>query len=188
MLKRTLIAVAVVALLATSAQAFGPDPVTDSAGDERGFKIEPIEMDVFWPFVEFKALDLCVIPIKMEIGIMVQVHKCHKRKIVLKQVDCADISKGGGDFPCYKGCEDVNIRTNFPIKLGLDLNKTSAVIDKWEAYYDGDDFVDPAGSDWKKVTVCVKAWKANLFAVEASGEAGDKIQVGTVAITVKPNV
>jgi hypothetical protein len=187
MLKRTLIAVAVIGLMATMVQAAGPDPVIDNSGNERGFKLEPIKMSVFWPF-EYKAIDLCTIPVRLELGILVQVYKCHERKIILKQVDCAEIGKGGGDFPCYRDCEDVEIRTNFPIKLGLKKEKVGGVLKDWKAYYDGDDFVDPTGSGWKKVTVCVEAWKTQLFNEEATGEAGQKVHVGNVTITVKPNV
>jgi hypothetical protein len=187
MLKRTLIAVAVIGMLAVSVQAAGPDVHVDNSGNERGFKIDPIKMSVFWPF-EYKAVDLCKIPVRLEVGILVQVNKCHQRKIELKQVDCADIGKGGGDFPCYKDCEDVEIRTNFPIKLGLSKSKVGNVLKDWKAYYDGDSTIDPTGGSWKKVTVCVEAWKTQLLNHDASGEAGDWVHVGDVTITVKPNV
>jgi hypothetical protein len=187
MLKRTLIAVAVIGMLATSVQAAGPDPTLDTAGNERGFKIDPVKMNVFWPY-EYKALDLCTIPVRLEIGILVQVNKCPERKINLKQVDCAEIGKGGGDFPCYHDCEDVQIRTNFPIKLGLSKSKVGNVLKDWSAYFDGDDFVDPTGSSWKTITVCVDAWNTQLFNHDASGQAGDWVHVGNVTITVKPNV
>ena len=82
MLKRTLIAVAVVALLATSAQALGPDAHTGRLDSNAGIKVDPIKMDVLWPFVEYKALPLCVIPVKMKIGLFVQIEKCHEKKII----------------------------------------------------------------------------------------------------------
>ncbi len=185
MLKRTLIAVAVIGLMATTAQAqLGPQPISGAGG----FKIEPIKMDIFWPF-EYKSIDLCTIPVNIEIGIMVQVKDCHKRKINLKQVDCAEIGKGGGDFPCYRDCETVEIRTNFPIKLGLKKSKVGGVLNKWSAFIDGDvDTIEPTGGDFVKIDVCVEAWQTNLFNATASGEAGQMEHVGNVTITVKPNV
>ncbi len=188
MLKRTLIAITVVALLATSAQALGPDPETGTYGGKyQGFKIHPIKMDIFWPFVEYKALDLCVIPVKMEIGIMVQIEECNKKKIVLKQVECGDLGLGGGDWPCYTGCVNIKVRSNFDIKLGLKTAKIGPVLDKWKAYFDGADTVD-AVSGWNTLTVCVDAWKAKIYEVEALPTAGQTVDVGTVTVTVKPNV
>jgi hypothetical protein len=187
MLKRTLIAVAVIGMLAISAQAAGPDPHYDTSGKETGIKVDPLKMSVMWPF-EYQALDLCVIPVKLQVGILVQVKECNKRKILLKQVDCAEIGKGGGDFPCYHDCEEVKIRTNFPIKLGLNKVKVGNVIKDWKAYFDGDDFVDPTGNSWKKVTVCVDAWKMQLLNHDTSGDADDWVHVGDVHLTVKPNV
>jgi hypothetical protein len=195
MLKRTLIAIAVVALMASSVHAIGPEPYWPGGNEASGkLKIEPEKMNIFWPFVEYKKLDICIIPIRLEIGIFVEVKDCNKRKIELVQVDCGDIGKGGGDFPCYSDCEDVEIRTNFPITIGTRLIKESNVIDKWTSYYkEGDDKkgsvnIDPTGSSWQKVTVCVDAWKARLYEEEHDGTAGKKVNVGKLAITVKPNV
>jgi len=186
MLKRTLIAITVVALLATSAQALGPDPHTGKMGNDTGIKIDKMNMNIYWPF-EYKSLDLCTIPVFMDVGVMVQVEKCNERKIILKQVECGDIGKNTqGDWPCYKDCEDVKIRSNINVVLGLTKAKkgNTNVLDQWNAYFkDGVNTVD-ALSGWKTITVCVDAWKAKLF--EAA--PGDKIEVGEVTITVKPNV
>ena len=187
MLKRTLIVVALVALLATSAQALGPDPHTGKQGDHTGVKVNIEEMDIGWPF-EYKALNLCVIPVYMHVGYFVQVEKCYDRKIKLVQVDCADQrvalgSNDGGNWPCYYDCEDVKIRANFEAKLGLKLDTVGATIDKWEAWFDGSDIVDASGG-WNTVTVCVKAWKAKLYGTTP----GTEVHVGNVTITVKPNV
>jgi hypothetical protein len=188
MLKRTLIAIAVVALLATSAQALGPDPETGTQTGNAGIKIHPIKMDIFWPFVEYKALDLCTIPVKMEIGIFVQVEKCHEKKIILTQRECGDLGLNPAvDWPCYKGCVDVKIRSNFDVKLGLKTAKVGPVLDKWKAYFSGADTVD-AVTGWNTITVCVEAWRAKLYETEHLGGVGQKVDVGTVTITVKPNV
>ena len=189
MVKRTLIAIAVVALLATSTQALGPDPHSPVDGDfdekHNSIKVNIVEMDIGWPF-EYKALNLCVIPVYMNVGYFVQVHECTKRKIELRQVDCGDIGKKDEDWPCYLDCEDVKIRANFEVKLGLELAKNDAgddIIKDWDKYYDGADVVAGDGG-WHTVSVCVKAWKAQLY----KHNPGKKVQIGTLTVTVKPNV
>jgi hypothetical protein len=185
MLKRTLIAIAVVALVATSAQAFGPEPhdgTGDFGGKHQSIKVDIQKLEIGWP-VEYKALTLCVIPVKMSVGYFVQVEKCSERKIKLVQVDCEGdgFGKGPGDWPCYYDCEDVKVRANFNAKLGLKLTKIGGVIKDWEAYFKDGDTVDASGS-WNTITVCVKAWKAQLM----KESPGMEINVGTVTITVKP--
>jgi hypothetical protein len=190
MLKRTLIAITLVGLLATSAQALGPEPWTATTDDEGnpvygkgGIKVDDAYAAI-WPF-EYKALDLCAIPVYMKVGILVQVHECHKRKIQLIQVPCGDIGKGSGDWPCYRDCDVVKVRANFDVKLGLKLEKNdSGVIDKWSAFFkDGVDTVD-ALTGWNDITVCVDAWKTQL----TNSAPGNEVRVGTVILTVKPNV
>ena len=188
MVKRTLIAIAVVALLATSLQAaLGPEPhygtrVQD--GQHTGIKVNPEDMTIGWPF-EYVALDLCTIPVKMEIGYYVEVHKCNELQIKLVQVDCADLVKHANEtWPCYQDCTDVTIRSNFEVKLGLNKAKIGNVLDAWDAYIKGD--VATVGPGEDTITICVEAWKARLF--ESDAAAGSVVNVGTVTITVKPAV
>lgn len=189
MLKRTLIAITVVALIATSAQALGPVPHTNKADDAGNpifgtgqIKVNNMNMTIGWPF-EYKALNLCVIPVYMNVGYYVQVEKCNERKIQLEQVDCADIGKGSGDFPCYKDCETVKIRSNFEVKIGVNKEKVGGVLNDWKAYIDGSDVVT-ASTGWKDISVCVEAWKTKLL----EHAPGTKVEVGKVILTVKPNV
>ncbi len=183
MVKRTLIAIAVVGLLATAAHALGPDPHYGTYdGKYQSIKVNIEKISIGWPF-EYKALDLCVIPVYMHVGYYVQVEKCNERKIKLVQVDCGDIGKGGGDWPCYFDCENVNIRANFEVKLGLKFSTIGSVIDKSDKYFDGGDTVDASGN-WNTIKVCVKAWKARLY----KNAPGTEIKVGELTITVKPNV
>jgi hypothetical protein len=181
MVKRTLIAIALVAFLASMAPAeisvhyFGP------IDNDKGVKVDGNEK-VFWPY-EYKAVDICDMPVKMEIGGYVEIDDCTKRKIVLKQVDCAEIDKGTGDFPCYVDCEKIKIRANFDAKLGTRLVKDSPVIDKWEGFYDGGDVV-PGDGGWHEMSVCVKMWKAKLW----SGTVGEEVKIGTLFVTAKPDV
>jgi hypothetical protein len=194
MLKRTLIAITVVALLATSAQAYGPDPETGSTGGDNnnnGIKIHPIKMDIFWPFLEYQALDLCVIPVKMKVGVFVQIEKCKDRKIILTQQECGDIGKGSGDWPCYYGCENIKVRSNIDVKLGLKRSRSGGWIpadNKWSAAFSGGNDTVDGGTGWQTLEICVKAWQVNLANDKINATAGETVDVGTVTVTVKPNV
>ena len=190
MIKRTLIAIALVALLATTAQAaleeyhHGYDPSDGSWDGKSGaVKVDGTDKPTFrWPYtISYKALVICQIPIKMDIGMYVQVINCKDKKIVLQQVDCGDIGKGDDKYPCYLGCTTFDVRSNFEVKLGSALHKDSDVIKNWEAYYDGGSVV-PA-STTTNIKLCVKAWEAQLW----EHAAGDQVSVGSVDITVKPN-
>jgi hypothetical protein len=180
MIKRTLIAIAVVALLATSAHAALSEhyfPI----GDSHAVKVDGSE-NVRWPY-EYKALTVCTIPIKMHVGMYVQVLDCKKKKIVLQQVDCGDIGQGSDKYPCYLGCVSFSVRANFEVKMGQSLEKVGDVIKDWDCYYDGGDVV-PGDGDYHEVKVCVKAWNTAIY--EAA--PGDEVDVGKIHITVKPNV
>lgn len=167
MVKRMLIAIAVVALVATSVQA-----VDAPAGS--------IKKDASWP-TEYIALDLCEIPVVMDVGMYVQVKDCSKRKIKLVQVECDSIGKAG-KFPCYADCEDIEVRANFAAVLGLKLTKADpSPIKSWEAYFDGDNTV-PGDGVYKKLTVCVNAWESEIW----TAAPGDEVAVGKVTVTVKP--
>ena len=179
MIKRTLIAIAVVALLATSAHA-ALDIHYLPYGDHHAVKVDGSE-NVRWPY-EYKALVVCNIPIKMHVGMYVQVQDCKKKKIILKQVNCSDIGKGDGDYPCYLGCVEFNVRANFDVKMGASLHKDGDTINEWSAYYDGGDVVAGDG-DYHGVKLCVKAWKTSIY----KASPGDEVSVGSVDVTVKPN-
>jgi len=77
--------------------------------------------------VKYEAIDLCKFPVFMEVGHFVQIKECNKREIKLVQVDCESIGKDGGDFPCYKGCDVIEVRANFPAILNASLNKSGPI-------------------------------------------------------------
>lgn len=210
-MRRTLTAIAVMASLATAAQA-GLGEYYFPIGDHDGVKVDGSET-VRWP-VDYKDLTVCSMPIKMKLGMYVEVrwprgtdpidfndfndidddfefewdpndvtaNKNHHTKIVLQQVLCSDIGRDSSDWPCYFDCVDINIRANFQVILGTELVKTGGVIDKWEAYFDGTDIITGSG-EYEKVRVCVKAWKARL----PSAPAGEW-EVGKLLITVMPDM
>jgi hypothetical protein len=108
MIKRTLIAIAVVAILATTVNA----AITEwyfPIGDQSAVKVDGKETPTFrWPYeVSYKALTICSIPIKLQVGMFVQIEDCKNKKIVLTQVGCTEqvMGKGDGDFPYRQGME-----------------------------------------------------------------------------------
>ena len=193
MVKKTLLAITVIALLATSAQAaisvYSSTRIKDPNGVPIGYQLGKGNIKVegtssaFWPF-EYQALDLCSMPVKMKIGYFVSVKECHKRKIELVQVDCEDMGRGSGDWPCYTDCDNVQITTNFPIKVGVEFRDRSNIIDKYSAYIKGDTSVLQPGTT--TISVCIDAWKAKLQ--NSGGQAGTWATVGRLVVTVKPSV
>ena len=184
MIKRTLIAIAVVALLATSAHAALTEwyfPFV--SGDSSAVKVDGKEtVDFRWPYtVSYKELKICNIPIKMSVGMYVQVLDCKNLKIILGQVDCGDIGQGADKFPCYLGCVEFDVRANFDVAMGASLNKNGDTITDWEAYYEGGSSVAGDG-EYHKVKLCVKAWAPVIW----KATPGDEVDVGSVDVTVKP--
>ena len=187
MIKRTLIAIALVALLTTLAHAeltLSGDKLF--VGDHHAVKVDGSDY-VRWPW-EYKALDVCVIPVYMHVGMYAQVQDCKKKKVVLQQVDCGDIGKGGGDYPCYKGCVKFNVRANFEAVMGSYLTKKANddefknPVKDWESWIKSGSPV-PDDGNYHEVEACVKAWKTELY----KATPGDEVEVGKLHITVKPN-
>ena len=188
MVKKTLIAIALVAFLASTAPAaievYYWGPMSGGELDkESGVKSDGWQERVYWPF-DYKALDICAMPIKMNVGMYVDVKDCKDRKVILNQVDCGDINKGG-EYPCYLGCETINIRANFEVKLGTRIDRASAALvnGKVEGFYDGGNDVVPGDGAYHAVKVCVRAWSVDLW----NQPYGKELTVGTLYITAKPN-
>lgn len=190
MIKRTLIAIAVIALVANAVHAAGPDPhffESHVSGDKNvpdiTIKVNNETLDIGWPF-EYQKVTICTIPVFMNVGYFVQLEDCADRKIELQQVDCGDIGKGEGDFPCYFDCDTVRIRANFLVEVDTDkLKMSGSIMPDWDTYVDGDKTV-PADGSWKSINVCVKAWKVKLI----DHAPGSKVKVGDVKVRVRPKV
>ncbi|MHC4725971.1 MAG: hypothetical protein ACYS17_01990 [Planctomycetota bacterium] len=167
MVKKCIIALAVAALLATTVQAADPS----------------IKRDFDWPFT-YKPIGLCKMDVFMDIGHFVQMKDCNKRELEMKQVNCESIGEGSDDFPCYDGCEEFEVRANFPAVFGGELTNKSAVFKEVKVYFkDGDDQINGSTGDWEKVTICVKAWKTEIWKAD---EAKKKQKVADLTVTVKP--
>jgi hypothetical protein len=167
MVKKCIIALAIAALMVTTVHA--GDPAIKRDGD--------------WPW-EYKAIDLCKMPVYMDVGHYVQLKECHKRELKLVQVDCEAIGKDGGDFPCYSDCEDIEVRANFPAIFGATLSKIGPVLKDTSVYWkDGINQISGSTGDWEKLTICLDAWKAEIY---RAAEPAENALVGEVTITVKP--
>ena len=174
MIKKILIAIALVAFLAGTVQADSPY-----------FKFDWEKVPIAWPY-EYKALTLCTIPVYMNVGMYVKLKDCHKIKIELQQVDCGDIGQADDQFPCYSDCSELKITANFEVKLGGKLTKIGPVLagkDTGTKIYFDDDTVDGDGNE-QKHNICMDAWKADIWKTPSNMSE----QVGEIQLTVKPNV
>jgi hypothetical protein len=99
MLKRSVVAVAVAALLATGVRA-GEIKTHD------------------WP-TEFIPLEVTSIPVVMDIGYYIQIKDQDKLRIKLVQ-DTTDIHK-------FTGCTDMVVESNFNMDLSATITKTGAI-------------------------------------------------------------
>ena len=175
MVKKSIIALVIIALKISTVQAGEP-----------AFKYDPGQ----WPW-EYKAIDICKLPVYMEVGHYVQLKDCHKRELILEQVPCAlnkpeGLGKSEGDFPCYTGCEEIEVRANFPAIFGASLSKTSGILDQTSLYWKDDKNTingSLGGEAWEKLIICLDAWKVKLW---QAGTANAKAKVGEITINVKP--
>jgi len=136
---------------------------------------------ISYPFGSAATLPTQTIPIKMRVGMHVQVIT-HGREILLQSISCGAIGKNNNDYPCYHGCISFDVRTNFKVQLGGRLKKLSEIVSRWEAYYPGADAgVVPGDGFFHSVSVCVKSWQSRIWFVHP-GEA----EVGSLTVTVMP--
>jgi len=171
-----------------------------------------VNLSFWWPYtinICYKPLEVCQIPVYMEIGMYAEMQNCATTKIVLKQVPCSAIGHDKDknafgqiidNFPCYSGCTDISLRGNFDMQLGTVLYKFAVtgkpgvyVIDdgKWSARYTtkyGTPGNIIAGDGaFHKTELCVDAWSADIFYQSAPAPLpGSQVQVGEVAVTVMP--
>ena len=174
MVKKCIFALAVVALMFTAVHAATPSP-----DDQPDYTIK---RDGDWPWT-YKAIDICKMPVYMDVGHFVQLKECNKRELKLVQVDCSSIGKGGGDFPCYSGCEEIEVKANFPAIFNGTLSKVGSILDKTTVYWTGNNNQINGGVEWEKLEVCIDAWKAQIW---RASTPDSKLQVGELTINVKP--
>ncbi len=131
--------------------------------------------------VKNHPIDLCTFPASMEVGPYVQI----KRKIELKQVDCSEIGQASDKFPCYKGCDVIEVRTNFPAILNASLNKSGGdedILKEFNLYWEnGVNTIQGDTGDWKEFKLYLEAWDVDLY---KSTVGTDKL--GEITIDVRP--
>jgi len=183
MLKKCLFAIAVTALLAVTVQAGETkgDGVEWDCGTW-AYKGEPYP----WP-VEYKKVEICRIPVWMEVGFWVEIKGCEEAEILLKQVMCSEIGRDPEDFPCYKGCTEFSMRTNFEAEVDGDVSHDPDMSHKERFWGAGQSDVEPldlpGDGNWHEIEVCVYAYKVELWDLPA---AGTKEEIGYLKIRVRP--
>jgi hypothetical protein len=191
MVKKTLFAIAL-ALLVTTANAGIKTTNFEGINDDAAVKVEGSEKWEktfnwdYWVDWGYHTKDICTIPVKMEVGMYIEIIECHKKEILLKQVSCGDLEKGPTDpknYPCYSGCVEIQAVANFNAQLGLSRETVGPILghDDWRADFIGGDTVDDTG-DINTLKICVEAWKAKIY----KEKPGSAVKVGEVTITVKP--
>jgi hypothetical protein len=159
MKKSVLLGIAVVVLLALPA----------FAGSK---KIEGWQ--AYWTWFAQPVKDF---PIKMKIPWFIDITNQEGWEILLEQVECAALGRGAGDWPCFKGCNDLKIATNFNCTLLCGVNR-KYLDGMWGTSVSPEDVDIPGGT----ATVCVKLWKGNLLSMPP----GETMHVADVDIYVKP--
>jgi len=128
-----------------------------------------------WP-CEFKSLDLCDIPVYMDVGLYVEILDQHGLKIELEQED----------FDTYSGSCMIQIKSNFDIILGCYVvgNENADLMQGYfRCYIKSDEFVC--------ATLCNTVEERIVEVVYDDVRIvhhlfGKNIRVGTAVITVKP--
>ncbi len=131
--------------------------------------------------VNYEPIDICTFPASMEVGPYVQI----KRKIELKQVVCSEIGQANDKFPCYKGCDVIEVRTNFPAILNASLNKSGGdedMLKEFNLYWEnGVNTIQGDTGDWEEFKLYLEAWDVEIW------KFTDKVGVGEITIDVRPS-
>ena len=180
MVKKSIVAIALLGMLASV--TFAADPFPGSPSGQ-------IKIDGDWPkevTVVYNPVEICRIPIKIKIGMFIEIENCSQKQIVMEQVTCPS----GQSFPCYKGCVTIKVRANFEAQLSLKLYKIGDIIrsgDNWKAYFtnggpQATTWIVSGDGNWNTVDICVEAWDCNIY----YGAPGSTTQVGEVAVLAIP--
>ena len=173
MIKKCMIVLTVVVLMVSVVSAASP---AIQAIDLCSF---PVYMDVGY-YVQLPEYNKCMSPVYTDAGYYIEFKDCSLRKLNLVQVDCESIGKSAEDFPCFTGCEDIEVRANFPAILSSRLAKIGPILDCTCLFWKDDDNQIDGTGDWETLTVCMEAWKAEIWMAD---ELDDNLLVGEITIS-----
>ena len=135
---------------------------------------------------KYKLIDLCIFPVSKEVGHFVQIKDCNKRKIELKQVTCNSIGRDSRrDFPCYKGCDVIEVRANFPAIINATIDKSGGnedMLKDFNLYWENGVNTIQGGVGWEELKLCLEVWDVELYKFNVVGTIG----VGEITIEVSP--
>ena len=130
--------------------------------------------------VQYQPVDLCKLPVFMDVGFAVEIKDCNKHKIELKQVTC----KAGDKFPCYEGCDVITVKANFPAIFSASIDKSTSDEDMlkevnlyWE---DGVNTIQGTG-EWEELKLCLEVCNVDIYKFSAG-----TVKVGDIQISVRP--
>jgi hypothetical protein len=182
MVKKCLIAIAVVALFASTVQAVTVNGANKFEGT--------------WPWTKtYKEVQICTFPVILVVGHYVQVVNCGDLEMRLEQVNCESIDKNDDDhFPCYgdvddsqehgPACVDIEVRSNFDAEFGAsfdgELGDVNIIGGHSLSWPNGK--IVLAGEE-TTLKLCMTAWSVRLW--ESGGTDGTK-KVGMITLDVKP--
>ena len=180
MLKKCLLALVLTAFLAVTAQAIIQDQTYDCG--RWGYKGHPYP----WP-VEYKKVEICRIPLWMEIGFYIEVCGCDDAEILLEQVDCEEIGRKKTEWPCYYGCAKIQIRSNFEVEIDGDVDHSVDMSHQERFTGCGMTLKEPVkcpgDSAWHEIEACVRAYNVKLLGETPTGQA---VNIGYLSIRARP--
>jgi len=156
----------------------GPEKKTEEVKNKTE-EVEKKSKDVW-----YEPVDICTFPVSMEVGHFVTIKECNKREIKLEQVDCKSIGRDGGDFPCYKGSDVIEVRANFPAIFNATIDKSGGdedVLKEVNLYWENGVNTIQGGTGWEELKLCLEVWDVDTYK-----SAVGTIKVGEITIGVRP--
>ncbi len=114
----------------------------------------------------------CQIPVKMDIGMYVEVLDVQNLSIKLKQVG----------FETFEGCTEIQIRNNFDLELGCIIKPTGKIPGEYSCSIDNPKVPFRLSNDVTTRNVCVRAEKVKIL----YAPPGLDVHVADVTITIVP--
>jgi len=192
MVKKSLIAILLIGMLASVSIA--ADGVDGEYKTDDGWGVNVPQDPVF----TWDEVTLCCIPIYIDVGMYVGIEDCPDRIVMYQsKIECGDFlwsnTSGQSTFPCYRGCAQFVVRSNFEAVLDTELTESSMNFisdhywgptryDHWNAFFakkttaTGSDKALKGNADCtnqytilpplgqaNELQICVEAWNVNIW-------------------------